>query len=143
DHNSFNNIFLHKENTVILDNAQSMIARLKEPTLLLLSSLIKDCECFIIIRDIKGTAIYNNENHISYMRKDFVGIPVDEIFEQYPDYQYCIELDNKLLCSDSNFLISNESVCIDHNIECFQTFRQKIRYFDQTFIICTVYRDNN
>lgn len=143
DHNSFNNIFLHKENTVILDNAQSMIARLKEPTLLLLSSLIKDCECFIIIRDIKGTAIYNNENHVSYMRKDFVGIPVSEIYEQYPDYQYCIELDNKLLCSDSNFLISNESVCVDHNIECFQTFRQKIQYFDQTFIICTVYRDNN
>ncbi|WIH21721.1 bifunctional diguanylate cyclase/phosphodiesterase [Photobacterium damselae] len=143
DHDSFNNIFLHKESTDILNNAQSMITRLKEPTLLLLSSLIKDCESFIIIRDTKGTAIYNNENHINYMRKDFVGIPVSEIYKQYPDYPYCIELDNKLLCSNSNFLVSNESVCVDHNIECFQTFRQKIQYFDQTFIICTVYRDNN
>lgn len=143
DHNHFNNIFLYKENQDILDDIKKMIDRLKEPTILLLSSLIKDCDCFIIIRDVKGTAIYNNENHVNYMQKDFVGIPVSELYEQYPDYQYCIALDNKLLGTDSNFMISNESICVDHNIECFQAFRQKIRYFDQLFILCTVYRDKH
>lgn len=142
EHESFNNIFLNKENSVILDDAKNMVKRLSEQTLLPFSSLLYDCDNFIIIRNDKGTAIYNNQNHIKFMNKDFVGINVNEIYEKYPDYRHCIDLDKKLLSSKSNFLVSNESICIGHNIECFQTFRQKICSFNHEFIVCTVYRDN-
>lgn len=142
-HQYFNNLFLNQEKSLILDSAKNTIKKMKDPILMFFSSLIFNSDNFMIIRDDEGTAIYNNEKHINFMGIDFVGVNVNDICKKYPDYKYCIDLDRKLLKSDSNFLISNESVCTEHNIECYQTFRQKISILGKNFILCTVYNDNN
>ncbi len=139
----FNKFFCDKDNDFVLTNAKKMLAQLKDPTLLMLSSLLNDCDNFIIIRDSDGVAIYNNQNHINYMGADFVGIPPEQLYDAYAGYQPCIDLDSKLLNSNSNFLISNESVSTGSEIQSFQTFRQKIQYIGKFFIVCTVYRDSN
>ncbi|MUK28575.1 EAL domain-containing protein [Aliivibrio fischeri] len=135
DYNNFNLSALNLKYQELLDG-------IKSPSILFTTNLMKHCNCLFILRDEHGVAIYNNQKHIDYLGCSLVGMPVDEVLARYPDYQTCLQLDQQLLNKSSDILISNETVEVGSCTQHFHTYRQKIKYFDKTFIMTFVYEDD-
>ncbi len=121
---------------------QELLDGIKSPSILFTTNLMKHCNCLFILRDEYGVAIYNNKKHIDYLECDLVGMPVDKVLTRFPDYQTCLQLDQQLLNKKSDILISNETIEVGPQTTSFHTYRQKIKYFDNTFIMTFVYEDN-
>ncbi|MDD9175276.1 GGDEF domain-containing protein [Aliivibrio sp. S2TY2] len=135
DYNNFNLQALNTKYQELLDG-------IKSPSILFTTNLMKHCNCLFILRDEHGVAIYNNKKHTDYLGCDLVGMPVSKVLERFPDYQTCLQLDQQLLNNESDILMSNETVEVDSTTTHFHTYRQKIKYFDKTFVMIFVYEDN-
>ena len=134
----YNNFDLHALNL----KYQELLDGIKSPSILFTTNLMKHCNCLFILRDEYGVAIYNNKKHIDYLECDLVGMPVDKVLTRFPDYQTCLQLDQQLLNKKSDILISNETIEVGPQTTSFHTYRQKIKYFDNTFIMTFVYEDD-
>lgn len=134
----YSNFDLHALNT----KYQELLDGIKSPSILFTTNLMKHCNCLFILRDEHGVAIYNNKKHTDYLDCDLVGMSVSEVLKRFPDYQTCLQLDQQLLNNESDILISNEAVEVDSTTTHFHTYRQKIKYFDKTFVMIFVYEDN-
>ncbi|WP_122032101.1 GGDEF domain-containing protein [Aliivibrio sp. EL58] len=121
---------------------QELLDGIKSPSILFTTNLMKHCNCLFILRDEHGVAIYNNKKHTDYLGCDLVGMSVSEVLKRFPDYQTCLQLDQQLLNNESDILMSNETVEVDSTTTHFHTYRQKIKYFDKTFIMIFVYENN-
>lgn len=97
--------------------------------------------CAMIIRDIFGCVVYNNDLHIEMMNKDFVGIEPYKLVELYDFYQGCLDFDKKLICSKENF--SYEQEFIDESKEEYHIFRQKIISNNNMYVLSSIYRVAN
>ncbi len=138
------NIFdVYAEQQRINENYKEILENSNSAHSLLMSSLIRTCDAFVIIRDNKGNAIYNNEQHINYLNMDLVNVPVEEVCRVFPDYRTCLALDQELLNGNSCFIMSNETVETESGTSFFHTYRQKLTHFGQDFVICSVYKDEN
>ncbi|WP_318468484.1 bifunctional diguanylate cyclase/phosphodiesterase [Photobacterium leiognathi] len=138
------NIFdVYAEQQRINENYKEILENSNSAHSLLMSSLIRTCDAFVIIRDNKGNAIYNNEQHINYLNMDLVNVPVEEVCRVFPDYRTCLALDQELLNGNSCFIMSNETVETENGTSFFHTYRQKLTHFGQDFVICSVYKDEN
>ncbi|MGR6859585.1 EAL domain-containing protein [Aliivibrio salmonicida] len=122
DYNNFNLSALNNKYQELLDG-------IKNPSILFTTHLINHCNCFFILRDEHGVAIYNNQKHMDYLGCDLVGIPIQDVLTRFPDYQTCLQLDQQLLNNKSDILMSNETVEVGSAITNFHTYRQKIKYF--------------
>lgn len=136
DYNDFNLDVLNKK-------YQELLEGIKSPSILFTTNLMKHCNCLFILRDEHGVAIYNNKKHIDYLGCDLIGMPVQEVLARFPDYQTCLQLDQQLLNKSSDILISNETVEVDSQTTHFHTYRQKIQYFNNTFIVIFIYEDDS
>ncbi len=134
DYNNFDLDALNRKYQELLDG-------IKSPSILFTTNLMKHCNCLFILRDEQGVAIYNNKKHVDYLECDLVGMPADDVLARFPDYQMCLQLDQQLLNNDSDILMSNETVEVGSQTTHFHTYRQKIKYFDKTFIMIFVYED--
>ncbi|PSW44437.1 GGDEF domain-containing protein [Photobacterium leiognathi subsp. mandapamensis] len=138
------NIFdVYAEQQRINENYKEILENSNSAHSLLMSSLIRTCDAFVIICDNKGNAIYNNEQHINYLNMDLVNVPVEEVCRVFPDYRTCLALDQELLNGNSCFIMSNETVETENGTSFFHTYRQKLTHFGQDFVICSVYKDEN
>ncbi|SMY33904.1 Cyclic di-GMP phosphodiesterase Gmr [Photobacterium malacitanum] len=138
------NLFdVYSEQRRINKNYNELLERKTSSHFLLVSSLMSTCNALVIIRDCDGNAIYNNENHINYLGVDLVDYTVEQTLERFPDYRTCLDLDKELLNSDTCFVVSNETVDTDSGKQYFHTYRQKIIHFNQAFVICSVYEQND
>lgn len=136
DYDNFNISALNNKYQELLDG-------IKNPSTLFTTHLINHCNCFFILRDEHGVTIYNNQKHIDYLGCDLVGMPIKDVLTRFPDYQTCLQLDQQLLNNESDILMSNETVEVGSDITNFHTYRQKIKYFDNNFIMTFVYEDDN
>ena len=134
---------VYNEQQRINKNYNELLEKKSNPHFLLVSSLISTCDALVIIRDSEGQAIYNNDRHIKYLNMDLVDYTSAQVCEQFPDYRTCLDLDKELLNSDTCFIVSNETVETEHGKQLYQTYRQKITHFNQSFIICSVYEAND
>ena len=121
---------------------QELLDGIKSPSILFTTNLMRHCNCLFILRDENGIAIYNNKKHIDYLGCDLVAMPVSEVLTRFPDYQTCLQLDQQLINKKSDILMSNETVEVDSITKQFHTYRQKIKYFNKTFIMTFVYEDD-
>lgn len=121
---------------------QELLDGIKSPSILFTTNLIRHCNCLFILRDENGIVIYNNKKHIDYLGCDLVAMPVSEVLTRFPDYQTCLQLDQQLINKKSDILMSNETVEVDSITKQFHTYRQKIKYFNKTFIMTFVYEDD-
>ncbi|WP_318460921.1 GGDEF domain-containing protein [Photobacterium leiognathi] len=138
-----NSFDVYAEQQRINENYKEILENSNSAHFLLMSSLIRTCDAFVIIRDNKGNAIYNNEQHINYLNMDLVNVPVEEVCRVFPDYRTCLALDQELLNGNSCFIMSNETVETENGTSFFHTYRQKLTHFGQDFVICSVYKDEN
>lgn len=121
---------------------QELLDGIKSPSILFTTNLMRHCNCLFILRDENGIAIYNNKKHIDYLGCDLVAMPINEVLARFPDYQTCLQLDQQLINKKSDILMSNETVEVDSITKQFHTYRQKIKYFNKTFIMTFVYEDD-
>lgn len=135
DYHNFDLSALNKKYHELIDGVKS-------PSILFTTHLINHCNCFFILRDEHGVAIYNNQKHIDYLDCDLVGMPIKEVLKRFPDYQTCLQLDQQLMNNESDILMSNETVEVEDTTTHFHTYRQKIKYFDKTFVMTFVYEDD-
>ncbi|MEC6898515.1 GGDEF domain-containing protein [Photobacterium piscicola] len=134
---------VYNEQRRINKNYNELLERKSSPHFLLVSSLISSCDALVIIRDSEGNAIFNNDKHINYLGVDLVDYSAEQACNKFPDYHTCLDLDNELLNSDTCFIVSNETVETENGKQFFHTYRQKIKHFDQAFIICSIYEAND
>ena len=102
---------------------------------------MQHCNCLFILRDEHGVTIYNNKKHSDYLGCDLVGMSVPDVLQRFPDYQTCLQLDQQLLNNKSDILMSDETVEVGSSTMHFHTYRQKIKYFDKSFVMVFVYED--
>jgi EAL domain-containing protein (putative c-di-GMP-specific phosphodiesterase class I) len=142
NHSDFENIFLYEfKPQDIKKKANELLKRVTSSKMLFMSSLMMSSNCAMIIRDIFGCVVYNNDLHIEMMNKDFVGIEPYKLVELYDFYQGCLDFDKKLICSKENF--SYEQEFIDESKEEYHIFRQKIISNNNMYVLSSIYRVAN
>lgn len=133
----YNNFDLHALNR----RYQELLEGIKTPSILFTTNLMQHCNCLFILRDEHGVTIYNNKKHSDYLGCDLVGMSVPDVLQRFPDYQTCLQLDQQLLNNKSDILMSDETVEVGSSTMHFHTYRQKIKYFDKSFVMVFVYED--
>lgn len=120
---NFNEIFHHEKNKLSINS---------------IYHIMDNSERMIVIRNSQGIIIYENKKHSAFFNRSNVGIELNDMFNLFPDYKYCINDDNLLLNSQEHYSIKKE---LFNNISYF-TIRQKVQFDNEFFILVTVYEEN-
>ncbi|OBU23711.1 GGDEF domain-containing protein [Photobacterium aquimaris] len=134
-----NTFDLYSERHRINKNYREIIKNKKHSHYMLAASLVCGCDGAVVIRDVDGNVIFNNDHFIRFMGVDLVDMPIDQVCEQVTDYRTTLHVESELLQSDSCFMMSDEVMKTKNGMELVHVYRQKVSHFGQNFVVCSVY----
>ncbi|MEC6814556.1 EAL domain-containing protein [Photobacterium toruni] len=141
-HSDYENIFFYESKPQEIKNkARELLKNIGSSKMVFMAPLMMSSSCAVIIRDVNGYVVYNNDLHIDIMKMDLVGIEPNKLISLYDFYKSCLELDNKLICSQDCFSYEEEYI-EEINAE-YHIFRQKIINDNNVYIISSIYRGVN
>ncbi|SMY34771.1 GGDEF domain-containing protein [Photobacterium andalusiense] len=134
-----NTFDLYSERHRINKNYREIIKNKNRSHYMLAASLVCGCDGAVVIRDVDGNVIFNNDHFIQFMGVDLVDMPIEKVCGKVNDYRTTLHVESELLQSDSCFMMSDEVMNTKNGMELVHVYRQKVSHFDQNFIICSVY----